>query len=53
MSQRPSLAFNTTVFNNSEEILSYLDVYMDSLYDDAQQMKQATPDLADQCFGSG
>lgn len=53
LSQCPSLAFNTTVFNNSEDILSYLDVYMDSLYDDAQQMKQANQDLADQCFGTG
>ncbi len=53
MSQCPTLAFNTTLFNNSEDIMSYLDVYIDSLYDDAVLMKQANQDLADQCFSSG
>lgn len=45
MSQCPTLAFNTTLFNNSEDIMSYLDVYIDSLYDDAVLMKCANQDL--------
>lgn len=53
MSQCPTLAFNTTLFNNSEEIVSYLDGYIDRLHQEAEQLKQAKKDLADQCFGSG
>lgn len=53
MSQCPTLAFNTTLFNNSEEIVSYLDGYIDRLHQEAEQLKQANKELVDQCFGSG
>lgn len=49
----PPLAFNTTLFNNPKEIMSYLDVYMAHLYQEAEQLKQENGNLGDQCFGSG
>lgn len=53
MSQSPTLAFNTTLFNNSEEIIRYLDVYIDRLHQEAEQLKTSYQSLADQCFSSG
>jgi aspartate racemase len=53
MSQSPTLAFNTTLFNNSEEIMRYLDAYIDRLHQEADQLKKSHQSLADQCFSSG
>lgn len=53
MSQSPTLAFNTTLFNNSEEIMRYLDAYIDRLHQEAESLKQSNQNPVDQCFGSG
>lgn len=53
MSQSPTLAFNTTLFNNSEDIMRYLDAYIDRLHLEAEQLKKSETSLVDQCFSSG
>lgn len=53
MSQLPKLAFNTTLFNNSEDTIHYLDRYIDSLHQEAEHLKVSYQNLADQCFNSG
>jgi len=51
--QCPPLAFNTTLFNNPEEIMSFLNAYIERLHQEAEHLKQSNKELADQCFGSG